>query len=414
MIRWITPVLGTGAFDDVGDPGEGIVKTDVRGIIDGSGNRETEIRNIIDHCVCLIEQGQKVVLCCDYGRSRSNALAAAVLARCSDYRYAHAIKQVCEAIEIADIDVRFAMEVEHATGETSTPESMTGDRAAETLIVGDSPLGALLARDMRNENRSVRRISQSGLSQAKLYAEARSCQCDVVVDCFLPPDFNSTGSLGKRVALTKDLIEVCVASGARLLHCSSFEVFDQYVTAEMLVNDSTPLYPRSNYGWACTISENLIDNSLRTAGLNATVLRMSRVFGPHYDSRRLPMRFVSSLKDGSNVQTHECPNGVPALDLLFESDAVSAIGAALVARADGIFNIGTGHLTTTYGIAEMLSKALGSSNRIDVIPVDRPASNIALNATKAKNILHWKPKVSVEEGLQRVAATVSDHGDSSS
>ena len=407
-------MLGTGAFDDVGDPGEGIVKTDVRGIIDGSGNRETEIRKIIDHCLCMIEQGQKVVLCCDYGRSRSNALAAAVLARCTDCCYSHAIKQVCEAVETADIDVRFATEVEQAVADSSTPVSMTGDGATEILIVGDSPLGVLLARDMHKENRSVRQISQSRVNQAALYAEVRSFQCDVVVDCFLPSDFNSTESLGKRVALTKDLVEVCLTSGARLLHCSSFEVFDQYVSAEMVVNESAPLYPRSNYGWACTISENLIDNSVRTAGLKATVLRMSRVFGPHFDSRRLPMRFVSSLKDGSAVQTHECPNGAPALDLLFESDAVRAISAALVARSDGIFNIGTGHLTTTYGIAEMLSKALGLSSRIDVIPVDRPASNIALDATKAKKLLNWEPKVSVEEGFQRVAATDSDHVDSSS
>ena len=79
MIRWITPTLGTGAFERVQRDGTFVV-VDVRVLLDKRGNPPTLVRAKIDEAADLLRAGHRVVVCCDHGMSRSNAIAAGALA----------------------------------------------------------------------------------------------------------------------------------------------------------------------------------------------------------------------------------------------------------------------------------------------------------------------------------------------
>lgn len=83
MIRWITPFLGTAPAGSTDiEPDTGIV--DVRDLVDKSGNDPRSVRAKIEQGVALLDEGRRVVVCCDYGVSRSNSIAAGILSRHAD------------------------------------------------------------------------------------------------------------------------------------------------------------------------------------------------------------------------------------------------------------------------------------------------------------------------------------------
>jgi nucleoside-diphosphate-sugar epimerase len=86
-------------------------------------------------------------------------------------------------------------------------------------------------------------------------------------------------------------------------------------------------------------------------------------------------------------------NGLPIVDLLHINDAVFACAAALKANRTGIFNIGSGIGLTTFEIAQKIIERSGSNSKIGHIDIDEYVSNVVLDSSYAKKILHWVPTV---------------------
>jgi len=97
MIRWIIPEkLGTAAhISDIGDVANIL---DVRDLVDRSGNSAEIIKSKIDKALAFLEAGKKVIVCCDYGISRSNAIAAGILSKFSKVPLATALKEVTKPL----------------------------------------------------------------------------------------------------------------------------------------------------------------------------------------------------------------------------------------------------------------------------------------------------------------------------
>src|SRR3954468_14641968 len=95
-IRWITPTLGTAAATEVVGADD-LSVVDVRELVDRAGNRSDAILEKIRDGVASVRQGRRTVVCCDYGMSRSNAVAAGVLACLEDIPFDAAVRRVREA-----------------------------------------------------------------------------------------------------------------------------------------------------------------------------------------------------------------------------------------------------------------------------------------------------------------------------
>src|SRR5947209_511065 len=79
LIRWITERLGTAAWSPDHDvPNTTII--DVRDLVDKHGNSPADLYAKIAAGTDALGQGRSVVVCCDYGISRSNAVAAGIIA----------------------------------------------------------------------------------------------------------------------------------------------------------------------------------------------------------------------------------------------------------------------------------------------------------------------------------------------
>ena len=73
-----------------------------------------------------------------------------------------------------------------------------------------------------------------------------------------------------------------------------------------------------------------------------------------------------------------------------------------------VFNVGTGKPTSITELAEILRKAINS----DVKPIFRDREVVCTkrqaDTTKAEKLLGFKSKVSVEEGLRKVAQEIAE------
>jgi predicted protein tyrosine phosphatase len=81
MPDWITTQLGTASYYDLGADilSPDIVIVDVRELVDKEGNPDDLILDKISLVTNAIGQGWRVLVCCDKGISRSNAIALGAL-----------------------------------------------------------------------------------------------------------------------------------------------------------------------------------------------------------------------------------------------------------------------------------------------------------------------------------------------
>src|SRR5687768_7634450 len=106
MIRWITDRLGTASYYDYQEAGNptGTTLIDVRELIDREGNTNTLLVTKIQEAYKALQDGQKVVICCDKGISRSNAIALGVLIA-SGMPYEEALTCLVAKVDIVDINL---------------------------------------------------------------------------------------------------------------------------------------------------------------------------------------------------------------------------------------------------------------------------------------------------------------------
>lgn len=414
MIRWITASLGTAPFEAaVAEPGVTVV--DARELVDRSGNLAGAVRALIDEGVQRLQGGGRVVVACDYGISRSNAVAAGILSVLQDVSLDAAIRQVVAATGETAMKLDVIGAVRDALSPapsvppvpvvSSPPAGAMPDRTRRlggrrVLITGAATfLGAGLAATLRPRHH----VTGTGTVDCSrdavgLHLLARERATDVVVHLAAPHVYTSNEAMGTRIAMLRTVIDVCVATGSLLIVPGDWEVFSGYRTAGLLVDESVPVNPGSTYGQGLALCEQLLREARRREGLTYLLLRLATVYGPGGERPHVISNFARKARLGEPAVLHRFRNGLSALDLLHVDDVHAAIAAAIAAGETGVLHLGSGVARTTLEIAEDIGVAGGAIYR----DVDRDATNIVMDATRATERLGWRPSVAWEDGLRQV------------
>ena len=226
-----------------------------------------------------------------------------------------------------------------------------------------------------------------------------------------PEDFIKTNVLG-----TYTLLEACKNNGnKRFHHISTDEVFGSLGADEKPFDESTPYDPRSPYSASKAASDHLVRAYFHTYNLPITISNCSNNYGPyHFPEKVIPL-FITNLIEGKKVPLYG--DGMNVRDWLYVQDHCEAIDAIIHNGKIGeTYCIGGNSEKTnkelTYKIIElMMSKdaaarggeaSLRADDYIEFVK-DRPGHDkrYAINFSKIKNELGWKPKVSFEEGLKK-------------
>jgi UDP-glucuronate decarboxylase len=401
-IRWITQQLGTAPASAVeADPALSVI--DVRNMVDKAGNSVEVTRQKIHEGLNSISQGKRTVICCDYGMSRSNAVAVGVLASFEKISFDAALRKVLDATGETEIKLQPLSVVREAIGEGPKDESVKSQRAI-LVTGGNGFLGKAFQVASGGEYRLVAPASDeldisSGSTQLSLLASEEDVDC--IVHLANPRVFSSNVAIGQTLSMLRNVMDVCLSRDIDLVYPSGSEVYSGY-DGTLLVDESTTLLPRGPFGEAKALAEILINHSRRNEGLKCKIMRSSTVYGSGAGKPKFLLNFIAKALRSETIVTHCYQNGFPSLDLLYVSDWVLALKKILEMDFSGDVNIGSGELISTREIAELIIQLTGSNSLIESIEIDAKVASVAMNTQKAHDLLEWGSQVPFSIGLDKL------------
>jgi nucleoside-diphosphate-sugar epimerase len=214
---------------------------------------------------------------------------------------------------------------------------------------------------------------------------------------------------GCNVLATQRLLEAALHTEGiqRVVYASSSSVYGDAVTLP-LVEDSA-LNPLSPYGVTKLAAENLCVLYYRNFGLPTVSLRYFTVYGPRQRPDMAFHRFCKAVASGEPV--HVFDDGYQTRDFTYISDIVEAnIQAAQAQPAIGqVMNIAGGSRVTIRHVLHLLGEISG--NEVKVIYSDRQFGDVRhtlADTSRAEQLLHYHPRVTLQEGLAREFAYVQE------
>jgi nucleoside-diphosphate-sugar epimerase len=408
-IRWITPQLGTCPAEGL-DRSLAVTVVDVRDLADRPGNRPDVVEAKIDEGYRSLAAGHRTVVCCDQGISRSNAIAAGVLARYERIPVAVATRRVLGATGETQIKLELIDAVRAALGEVpgrrGGPES---DRGTRLLLLGaggflGSALVPKLSRTFEVAAPARRDYDlTSDLSALGLYAAELGITH--VLHFARPRPGWTNQALGTSLIMLANLLDLCRSLGATLVYPSSSEVFGGYSSVALLADERMPMNPRSIEGEMKYLSEQLIESYSRQWEVTYAIVRSGYIYG--YGDAIHPLflrRFFDKALAGEEIATHRYRNGAPSLDLLHVDDYVDAIARIVQTDLAGVIHVGSGAGVSTADLARSIASLCNSESRLSRLEMDEHAANVLMNIEKARQRLGWAPGINLATGLEGLLA----------
>lgn len=158
----------------------------------------------------------------------------------------------------------------------------------------------------------------------------------------------------------------------------------------------------SAYGEAKLKSTKFLLNLSKKFNFPVTILRLYLVYGPYQDANRVvPITILNAIKN----KKFDCSNGLQLRDFTYIEDVIEAIIKTLKNRQSTgqIINIGQGKPVSIKRVINKICELLNSGKpqfgKIDLRKDE--IMKLYPNILKAKKILNWKPRISLENGLKK-------------
>jgi dTDP-glucose 4,6-dehydratase len=210
------------------------------------------------------------------------------------------------------------------------------------------------------------------------------------------------GSLGthKALGLAKE-------KGARFLLASTSEVYGDpliHPQREDYWGNVNPIGPRGVYDEAKRFAEAMTMAYHRSHGLDSRIVRIFNTYGPRMriDDGRVVPTFIAQALRGEDLTVFG--DGSQTRSFCYVTDLVEGIFRLLLqCEHHGPVNLGNPAEMSVLQFAEAILVLTGSRSQIAFrnLPVDDPKVRRP-DIGKARRLLGWEPRVSLDEGLQRV------------
>lgn len=407
MIRWITDSLGTAKIGDA-IPKKGLFVLDVRDLVDKAGNPTALVKSKIDVATTELKRGNKVVVCCDFGMSRSNAVAAGILSAFNDTPFDEVVRIVINSTGAEQIKVEVLSTVRDALEE---PAPKKGGEGTRILVTGASGfMGTAFYHCLTASGYDVTAPTRQEVDLARgavpLDLAVRKNEVDVIVHLANPRVYVTNEAMGETLVMLRNVLEVCSGNDTFLIYPSNWEVYSGYEARCLHASESLPLRPKGVYGETKYLCEKLIENYHELFGLRSALVRFGPVYGYNGDKPKFIFNFLEKALQGKDIIAHKYQNGYPHLDLLNVEDAVQALMAVVAQGYSGKLNIGSGKGISTTDVAKRIIRLTGSNSKIIHMHIEKNAANVVMDNTLARSALGWRPSVSFKSGLQQL---VSDY-----
>ncbi len=243
---------------------------------------------------------------------------------------------------------------------------------------------------------------------------SQALSCDGAVDFVLhfaspasPPDYLRLPIETLRVGSygTYNALLLAEQKHAKFLIASTSECYgDPEVSPqpETYWGHVNPVGPRSVYDEAKRFSEAMTMAFFRAHGVDTRIVRIFNTYGPRMrlnDGRALP-NFLYQALTGQPLTVYG--DGSQTRSFCYVSDLIEGIYRLMQSDEHTPVNIGNPSEITILEFAQRVKALTGSNAPIifESLPQDDPKQRCP-DISKAKNLLNWEPKVSLQEGLER-------------
>lgn len=212
------------------------------------------------------------------------------------------------------------------------------------------------------------------------------------------------GALG-----THNALGLARAKHATFVLASTSEVYGdpaEHPQPETYWGHVNPIGPRGVYDEAKRFAEAMTTAYNRHHGLRTRIVRIFNTYGPRMrldDGRAVPNFIVQALQ-GGDITIYG--DGEQTRSFCYISDLVEGIIRLMHADTVEPVNIGNPNEMSIVQVARRIIEATGSRSRVvhEPLPADDPKVRRP-DITRARKLLGWEPRVSLETGLR---ATIDD------
>jgi len=347
---------------------------DCRPLIDGPGNADELVQEILAIGLNQIRESKKVCFACDYGHSRSNFVAALAISKIGNIALKDAIS-ITKANHI-ESSIKSCLLRFHGQGDRNHIPPK-----AYAITGSATPLGRLIKKEIRAKLKDATIIdaddppSTEGIHDLT-EGTLLKYQITDVFHCAYPVPMNSYESSQKSYHQLINLLQACIKSDCFLHYLSSWNVFEG--STANIVDESTQPSPFSPYSQAKCIQEQQLEYAFKSSGLQYRAYRMPCLLSRDGCPPRFLMYMADCAVQGKDIYVHKYINGYPVVPILDADDAVELLLDKVLysQTADRIIHICGG--TSNLSVAE-LGRRTASKYNIKVI--ESPVSRVTMTGT---------------------------------
>ncbi len=201
---------------------------------------------------------------------------------------------------------------------------------------------------------------------------------------------------------TFNVLEKCREYKVKMIFMSTCMVYDAAYYAHGITEEHATK-PASPYAGSKIAAENIVMSYYYAYNLPVVIVRPFNTYGPFQKSGGeggVVAVFIKNKLEGKKIVIFG--NGTQTRDLLYAEDCASFVVAAGYSnQVNGqIINAGLGQDVSINVLADLIVR---DKKRIQHAPHIHPQSEIQkllCNYDKAKKLLNWEPKISLEKGLR--------------
>ena len=215
---------------------------------------------------------------------------------------------------------------------------------------------------------------------------------------------NILGALNVLTAAKENHVE-------KLVHTSTSEV---YGTARYVpIDENHPLQGQSPYSASKIGADKIAESFYRSFDLPVAIIRPFNTYGPRQSARAVIPTIITQTLTREKLFLGSLH---PTRDYTYVKDVVgSFIKVAESSKSVGeVINIGSNFEISIGGLANKIISLIGKNaeiiaDPIRVRPQDSEVERLWCDNTKAKRLLGWEPKTSLDDGLKKTIDWIFDN-----
>lgn len=236
-------------------------------------------------------------------------------------------------------------------------------------------------------------------------------------------EHNKAVIMRDNVLINTHMIEAArLSGGKRYLYTSSACVYPGYRqnsadVAPLKESDAYPADPEDGYGWEKLFSERQCRHYCEDFALETRVVRFHNIFGPlgTYDGGREKSpaaicRKVALAQSGEEIEVWG--DGLQTRSYCYIDDCVEGIHRLMRSDYHDPLNLGQDRLVTINQLIDIVAAIAGKEiRRRHNLTAPQGVRGRNSDNTQLRKVLGWEPAISLEEGLRRTYAWISEQID---